>query len=241
MGDKVSRHSEWYVPRFGPLWVRTIIGLTFWPYTMMNLSYVIIGSMLSAQVDWYRVLLISAVYMLALGVAAHALDARAPNKPWASYLSDKQLLLLAASALAPAVVISTYLVETATFLIVIAVLEAFFLFAYNAELFSGRFHNDWWFAFSWGVLPTLAGYFNLSSQISALPFLAAALTGFTAVVEISASRPYKNYKKTLQASSSSPTILERYTVKMLERILKFLVATVCGTAALSILARMILL
>ncbi|MCL5317909.1 MAG: hypothetical protein M1503_06590 [Thaumarchaeota archaeon] len=229
------------MPKFGPLRARTIIGLTFWPYTMMNLSYVIIGSMLSTQVDWYRVSLISVVYLLALGVAAHALDARAPNKPWAAYLSDKQLLSLAASALAPAVVIGTYLVATATFLIVIAVLEAFFLFAYNTELFSGRFHNDWWFAFSWGFLPTLAGYFNLSSQISTLPFLAAVLTSFTAVVEVSASRPYKNYKKTLQTSpsSSSLTMLERYTVKMLERILKFLVATVCGTAALSILARMI--
>ncbi len=235
MGDKVSRHNEWYVPKFGPLWLRTIIGLTFWPYTMMNLSYVIIGSMLSSHADWYRVLLISVVYLLALGVAAHALDARAPNKPWASYLSNKQLLLLAASALTPALLISAYLVGTATFLIVVAVLEAFFLFAYNAELFSGRFHNDAWFAFSWGFLPTLAGYFNLSSQISALPFLVAILTGFTAVVEISASRPYKNYKRTHRTFSL--TLPESHTVKMLERILKFLVLTVCGTAALSILAR----
>ena len=50
----------------------------------------------------------------------------------------------------------------------------FIVVAYNLELFGGRFHNDVWFAVSWGAFPLLTGYFAAAESIAAPAVLAAA-------------------------------------------------------------------
>jgi uncharacterized membrane protein len=75
-------------------------------------------------------------------------------------------------------------------------LEGFFLFTYNYEIAGGLFHNDFWFAISWGSLPLLAGYIMQVNSISVLALTAACLTGFASYAEIRISRPYKQLKKT---------------------------------------------
>jgi hypothetical protein len=56
---------------------------------------------------------------------------------------------------------------TVNFLIAIpAGLAAFFVFAYNLELFGGRFHNAGWFGVSWGGLTTFGGYFVQTTAFS---------------------------------------------------------------------------
>jgi hypothetical protein len=88
-----------------------------------------------------------------------------------------------------------YIVYHSSLLAPIAVLEGFFLLAYNFELFNGRFHNDFWFAVSWGLLPVMAGYVIQTNTIDALPFGVSLVTGTISYVEIRLSRPYKELRR----------------------------------------------
>ncbi|MFQ5588387.1 MAG: hypothetical protein ACE5F7_06060 [Nitrospiria bacterium] len=198
MGALTDRRSEWFVPRFGPLKFRIFIGLLFLPYTGMVLAYTVIGAMLAETIHWDRVGAIVLIYFFGLGVAAHALDAigGGTGKPWGNHFSQKSLWTLAIFALVPAYGIGGYYIFTVTpALAVIALLEGFFLFAYNLELFKGRFHTDGWFAFSWGVLPLWAGYVIQTNGLSASALILGLTAGLLSYVEINASRPYKAIKK----------------------------------------------
>ncbi|MFO7460243.1 MAG: hypothetical protein R6X07_06415 [Desulfatiglandales bacterium] len=192
------RSSEWFVPRFGSKRFRTAVGLLFLPYTGMVLSFAVIGSMLSRTVHWDRVAAIVLIYFLGLGIGAHALDALGSNgkKPWGDVFTRRQLWLAAGSSLAAAYLIAAYyIVCYAPLLALIAVVEGFFVFAYNLEWFKGRFHDDRWFAFSWGFLPVWAGYVIQTNAV-ALPVLPVALSmALMSLVEIKASRPYKELRK----------------------------------------------
>jgi hypothetical protein len=223
-----TREREWWVPPFGPRRFRLFVGLSFYPYSLMNASYVAIGSLLAAPVHYDRLLGMVVVYLLAVGVTAHSLDAMAPNKPWGDFLSRKQLAVLAAGALAPALAIGLYYAVTfAPLLIPVGIAELFFLLAYNLELFGGAFHNNVWFAASWGFLPVLAGYIVQSDALSVSSFAAGLFGFFTAYVEINASRPYKVLKR---ERSGSPVVAR------LEAILKGVVAAVvlCAVFLLAI-------
>jgi hypothetical protein len=194
---KETRINEWFVPRFGPTRFRVFVGLLFLPYTGMCVSFTIISSMLATEIAWDRVGAIALIYALALGVSAHVADSLGSKKakPWGSYFSKTQLLVLMAATLAAAYAIGTYyIVFFAPLLALVAALEGFFLFAYNFEIFGGRFHNNFWFAVSWGALPALAGYVMQADSISILALGVASLTGLASYAEIRMSRPYKQLK-----------------------------------------------
>lgn len=194
-----TRINEWFVPKFGPKKFRAFVGLLFLPYTGMCVSFTIIGSMLASEIAWDRVGAIALIYGLALGVSAHVADSLGSKKtkPWGSYFTRTQLLTLMVSTLAAAYAIGIYyIVLFVPLLAVIAALEGFFLFAYNFEAFGGRFHNNFWFAVSWGALPALAGYVMQANSISILALAVAGLTGLVSYAEIRMSRPYKNLKQT---------------------------------------------
>ncbi|MBI3859451.1 MAG: hypothetical protein HY296_04330 [Thaumarchaeota archaeon] len=230
-----TRASEWYVPKFGPRRFRLLLGLTFFPYTLMNASYTVVGALLSpSAVHWDRVAALAAVYLLSVGISAHALDATAPNRPWGEFLTRRQLYVVAASGLVPAFALGLfYAIVYAPLLVAVGVVEAFFLFAYNLELFGGRFHTDLWFAFSWGFLPVVAGFILQTNQVGA-GALAGGLFGLsTAYVEINASRPYKAIKS-LPTDLSWSDLAAGY-----ERILKGVVASVLSVALFLCVYRLI--
>lgn len=219
-----TREKEWWVPRVGSRRFRRLVGLSFYPYSLMNASYVLIGSSLAPAVHYGRMAWMFVAYLLAVGIAAHSLDATSPNKPWGDFLSRRQLLALAASALVPACAIGLYFtLTTALLLLPLGAVELFFLLSYNLELFGGRFHTDLWFATSWGFLPVLVGFVVQTNTVS-LASLAAGLFGFsTAFVEISASRPYKALRR-------DPGSIDSPMASRLEAILKGVVMTVLTTA-----------
>lgn len=193
-----TRINEWFVPRFGPPRFRAFVGLLFLPYTGMCVSFTVIGAMLAPEVHWERVGAIALIYALALGVGAHAADTigSKKSKPWGSYFTRRQMLALMAVSLAGAYAVGIYyIVMFAPALAVIAVLEGFFLFAYNFEFWKGRFHNNFCFAVSWGALPVAAGYVIQTNSIAVLPVIAAAAAAVASYAEIRLSRPYKELKK----------------------------------------------
>jgi hypothetical protein len=219
-----TREREWWVPPFGPHRFRLLVGLSFYPYSLMNASYVLIGSLIAPTVNYDRMLGMAAVYILAVGVTAHSLDAMAPNRPWGSFLTRRQLGALAAGALIPALAIGLYYaLSVALLLIPLGLAELFFLLAYNLELFKGTFHTDFWFATSWGFLPVLVGYIVQTNSVGLSSLWGGLFGFFTAYIEIKASRPYKALKR---EGNVSPV------VNRLESILKAVVASVIVTAAL---------
>lgn len=193
-----TRINEWFVPKFGPARFRVFVGLLFLPYTGMCMSFAIIGSMLADDIIWDRVGAIALIYALALGISAHVADTIGSKKikPWGSYFTRTQLLALMTGTLAAAYVIGIYyIVLFVPLLAVIAVLEGFFLFAYNFETFGGRFHNNFWFAVSWGALPLLAGYIMQTNSIGIVALAAAGAASLVSYSEIRMSRPYKQIKR----------------------------------------------
>lgn len=223
-GVEDTREREWYVPKVGPRRFRLLVGLSFYPYSFMNASYVLIGSLVAPDVHFERMALLAVVYLLAVGISAHSFDAMAPNRPWGAFLSRRQLAALAVAALTPALGVGLYLaLAYAPLLLLVGGLELFFLFAYNLELFGGMFHTDLWFATSWGLLPVIAGFVVQTDSLS-LASIGAGLFGFfTAYVEISASRPYKAIKR----EQGNPAPL----ASKFEAILKGVVLAVISTAA----------
>jgi hypothetical protein len=219
MESPADRRTEWFVPSFGPERFRLAVGLLFLPYTGMVLSYTVIGSMLAPAIYWDRVAAIVLIYFLALGIGAHALDAvgsRGP-KPWGRVFSRAQLWALAATSLVAAYTIGIwYMVLYAPLLWPIALAEGFFVLAYNLEWFGGRFHRDFWFAVSWGALPVLAGYILQTNAVSAAALLVAAAMALLSLVEIKASRPYKD----LRRAAASGQEADRGQIARLEAILK---------------------
>lgn len=199
-GYMSDRRSEWFVPSFGPERFRVAVGLLFLPYTGMVLSFTVIGSMLAPTVHWDRVAAIVLIYFLGLGIGAHALDAVGGRgaRPWGEMFSRRQLWGLAIVSLVGAYSIALwYMVRDTPLLWLIAIPEGFFLLAYNLEWFGGRFHRDAWFALSWGALPVLAGYVLQTNAISASAVVVAVAMALLSLVEIRASRPYKDLKRAM--------------------------------------------
>jgi hypothetical protein len=195
---KSIRIKEWFVPRFGPLKFRAFIGMLFLPYTGMCISFTIIGSMLSESIAWDRVLSIFIIYFLALGVSAHAADNLGSKKikPWGTFFSTFELRLMVIGGLSVSYILGIYYIITfAPLLLIIAIIEGFFLFAYNFELFNGLFHNNFWFAVSWGGLPLLAGFVIQTNSISILSLISSIMAFLVAYTEIRISRKYKELKR----------------------------------------------
>ena len=196
--ENKTRINEWFVPKFGPMRFRVFVGLLFLPYTGMCISFAIIGSMLASEIAWDRLGAIALIYMLALGISAHVADSLGSKKtkPWGSYFSKRQLLIIMAASLTAAYAIGAYYIAFfVPLLAIIAALEGFFLFTYNYEIWGGIFHNDFWFAVSWGSLPLLAGYIIQTNSMNILALAAAGLTGLISYAEIRMSRPYKHLKQ----------------------------------------------
>jgi hypothetical protein len=190
------------------------MGLLFLPYTGMVLSFSVIGAVLADRVHWDRVIATVLIYFLGLGIGAHALDAVGSKevKPWGSVFSERTLWIAALSSIAAAYLIALYyMIFLVPLLWVVALLEGFFVFAYNLEWFSGKFHKDLWFAFSWGFLPALAGYIMQTNEVGPAVLAVAAAMGLFSLVEIKTSRPYKALKRHLETLTPDEKVLiERY-------------------------------
>ena len=190
-----DRLSEWFVPKFGNRNFQIGIGILFLPYTGMVVSFAVWGS-LAVDFSLERLGAICLLYFLALGISAHCLDALGSKaKPW-GFLSKKKLLTIAISALAGAFAIGLYYAFLDSLLLIpIGIAETFFLFAYNLELFNGKFHNNTSFVISWGILPVFAGTIIQTNSITLETLAFSVIAGVLSYVLIKTSRKYKDLKR----------------------------------------------
>ena len=190
-----DRMSEWFVPKFGPRNFRLSVGILFLPYTGMVMSFAIWGS-LSVDFTLDRLVSVAMLYFLAIGVAAHCLDAQgSKKKPWGP-LPKTKLWTAAVISLSVAFSIGLYFAFLDSWLLLpIGIIEVFFLFAYNLELFGGKFHNNASFVISWGILPVFAGAAINSNSVSFETVILSAIAGFASYILITTSRKYKSLKQ----------------------------------------------
>jgi len=190
-----DRTDEWFVPKFGSRNFRRTIGILFLPYTSIVICFAALGS-LSGQFEIERLAAICIIYFLALGVSAHLLDAiGGKTKPWGD-LPKKKLWLISMIVLGIAFSIGMYYVFLdSPLLFAIGIVEVFFLFAYNLELFGGKFHNNASTIFSWAILPVFAGSAIQTNSITIEAIMICGVSSIITYVLITTSRKYKHLKQ----------------------------------------------
>ena len=189
-----DRTSEWFVPKIGPRNFRIGVGMLFLPYTCIVTCFAAWGS-LGGTFVLDRLVAICVIYFLAVGVSAHCLDAvGGKTKPW-GILPKRKIFTIAIFSLGVAFSIGMYYAFLdSPLLFPIGIVEGFFLFAYNLELFGGKFHNNISTVISWGILPVFAGSAIQTNSISTEAILLSIASALLTYFLITTSRKYKKLK-----------------------------------------------
>jgi len=205
-----DRTSEWFVPKFGPRNFRVSIGILFLPYTSIVTCFAVWGSLIG-NFEIERLVAIGLIYFLSVGVAAHSLDAvGGKTRPW-GILPKKKLWIVAMSALGISFTIGLYYAFLdSPLLFPIGIAEGFFLFAYNLELFGGKFHNNASTVLSWGILPVLAGAVIQTNSISIEVFILSGIAAAITYMLIITSRKYKE----LTRSNGEITLIKKKELRL---------------------------
>lgn len=185
----------WYARtgRLGEFW--TILHL---PYTLMVLSYVLIGAFTGHNTSFFKLFWTVLAYFLGLGIGAHALDQISNmGSRYVRTWSDRELLTLAVFSLSAAVVIGGYFAMTLDSLLWLFIsAETFFAIAYPCtKLFRGFFHKNLWFCISWGALPYLTSYYLQNRDITLNALVMSIAISLTALIEIIISRWVRWFRK----------------------------------------------
>jgi hypothetical protein len=176
---------------------RDYVTLLHWPYTLWNLSYVVIGAALAPV--WLPLRLGAGLvaFFLGLGIAAHAFD-ELHGRPLRTEIPGAVLWALAAGSLAGAVAIGiAAAIAWTPWLLAFVAFGGFIVVAYNLELFGGRFHGDWWLAVSWGATPILAAYVAAAEELTWEALFAAAFGVLLLVAQRRLSTPVRAVRRTM--------------------------------------------
>ena len=73
--------------------------------------------------------------------------------------------------------------------------KAFFFLRTTFELFKGKFHKNYWFALSWGMLPFLAGFVIQTNTLTPISLFLSLIPFILSYIEIRISRLYKYNKR----------------------------------------------
>ena len=152
---------------------RDYVTLLHPPYTLWHLSYVAVGAALAPRMDWALLGWTTLAFALAMGVGAHALD-EMKGRPLQTRIPRLVLATLAAVSISAASAIGiTVAISHTLWLLVFVAVGAFFVVAYNLELFGSRFHGGLWFPAAWGAFPALTAYFASARTLHSAAFAAA--------------------------------------------------------------------
>jgi hypothetical protein len=165
------------------------------PYTLWHLSYVAIGAALAPRLHVGWLVETLAAFLLAMGVAAHALD-ELHGRPLRTRIPDGVLWALAAIGLAGAIALGIHgAIERSPWIWAFIVVGAVLVVAYNLELGGGVLHSDLWFALAWGAFPVLTAYFAQAGTIRAEAVLAAAACAALSIAQRVLSTPVRRLRR----------------------------------------------
>jgi hypothetical protein len=170
---------------------RDYVTLLHAPYTVWHLSYVAIGAGLAPRMKWGLLGWTTLAFLLAMGVAAHALD-ELRGRPLRTRIPDRVLVALAAVSLAGACAIGIAVAFDSTlWLLAFIAFGAVVVVAYNLELLGGAIHTSFWFAAAWGAFPVLTGYFASAQRLRGDAVAAAIFAFLTSYAQRILSTPVR--------------------------------------------------
>jgi hypothetical protein len=225
---------------------RDYVTLLHPPYTLWHLSYVAIGAGIAPDFSGRRLAAALAAFFLALGIGAHALD-ELRGRPLETRIPSRFLVVLAAASIAGAVAIGiASALAWTTWLLPFIAFGGFIVVAYNLELFGGRFHNDLWFALSWGAFPLLTGYFVVAEELRVEALLAGAFAALLSHAQRVLSTQVRFLRRRVRTVSGTIELVdgtrEPVTVETLlrtpERVLQVLAAATVVLGAALVLFRL---
>ena len=202
MGSEEVRPAYYALERGG--W-RDYVTLLHPPYTLWHLSYVAVGAAIAPHFHLDRMLWALAAFLLAMGVAAHALD-ELHGRPLRTRIPGSVLVALAAASLAGAVAIGVgAAVAWGYGLLVFIGIGAVIVPAYNLEL---ALHTDWGFALCWGAFPVLTAFFVEAQTIRPEALAAAGYAFALSLAQRTLSTPVREARRR-QATTAGTEPLER--------------------------------
>lgn len=168
------------------------------PYTLWHLSYVAIGAGLAPEVHVGWLLETLLAFLLAMGVAAHALD-ELNGRPLRTRIPNGVLRGLAALGLVGAVALGIHgAIEISPWLWAFIATGALLVVAYNLELFGGAMHSDLWFALAWGAFPVLTAYFAQTGTLRVEAILAASACAAISAAQRVLSTPVRRLRRSVR-------------------------------------------
>jgi hypothetical protein len=209
------------------------------PYTAWHLSYVVIGASLAPDLDVTRLLGTLLAFVLAVGVAAHALD-ELRGRPLRTRIPSSILVVVSSIALAGALAIGIAgLTRVGWPLVPFLIVGPLLVCAYNLELLGGVVHTDVGFALAWGAFPVLTAYVAQTSRLSAGAVLAGAAAFALSRAQRHLSTPARAVRRqaatvegrVTMADGSSVAIDQRTLLAPLEAALRALSWSVVMLAA----------
>ena len=165
------------------------------PYTLWHLSYVVIGSCLTAPVDRTRLLATVLAFFLAVGIGAHTLD-ELHGHPLGTTIPTAGLVAAAVIGIGGAAAIGVLgLSRVGATLAVFIVIGVILAVGYNLEVFAGVLHTDVTFALSWGAFPVLTGYYAQHERLNLEAILAALFAYFLSRAQRQLSTPARTLRR----------------------------------------------
>jgi hypothetical protein len=181
------------------------------PLPFCVLAFATLGAAFSERIYLNRLGLTYVGILLALCLGAYSLD-ELHGRPYHTKFADRTLWCMAMIGLIGATMVSIYLIWTISFLIAIpAVLAAFFVPAYNLELFGGRFHNAGWFGVSWGGLTTFGSYFVQSTTLSIPPLIVSVMSSLVGMSIVYLTHKFRPAELSEKLEISRTANLEAYS------------------------------
>jgi hypothetical protein len=165
------------------------------PYTVWHLSYVAMGAALAPHLNVRWLLETLLAFLLAMGVAAHALD-ELHGRPLRTRIPGGVLIALAAAGLAGAVALGVDgVIESTAWLALCIPAGVFLVLAYDLELFGGSFHSDLWFALAWGAFPVITAFLAQTGRVSAAAAVLAAACAALSAAQRALSSPVRRLRR----------------------------------------------
>jgi hypothetical protein len=225
---------------------RDYVTLLHPPYTAWHLSYVALGAALSPHFSLSRLWPALVAFFLAVGIGAHALD-ELNGRPLRTEIPRNVLIVLAAGSIGGAVAIGVVgAITISPWIGAFVAAGAFIVAAYNLEWFSGRFHNDIWFALAWGAFPLLTGFFASAEELNAAAFAGALFAGALSLAQRILSTQVRDVRRRVvrvrgtveRSDGSTDEITADALMGPEERALRVLAVAAVALAAASVMMRL---
>jgi hypothetical protein len=193
---------------------RDALTLLHAPYTAWHLSYVAIGASVAPRLYGHRLVWTLVAFLLAVGVAAHALD-ELHGRPLGTRLPDRLLVAMAVLSLAGATAIGLVGAFTISlWLLAFVAAGVFMTVAYNLELFGGRLHSDLWFALAWGAFPALTASYAQAAELRAGGLLVAGACLLLSVAQRRLSTPVRELRRRTESLSGRQRLTDGRAVEL---------------------------